>query len=130
VKRLAAAAEVVVSPQVEVVGHGIAGAHVGERLALRGAQGEVERAADPLGDVGLHPEDLGELDLVRLTPELAVVRDRDEPGAYPYATRARRSAIEMYAPLQHVPRAQLGADLLQWARALPVLLRAGAADHP
>jgi hypothetical protein len=130
IRLLVAAAKVVIPPQVEVVGHGIAGAHVGQRLPLRRAQGEVEGTTHPLGDVGLHPEDLGQLDLVRLAPQLAVVRDRDEPGAHPHTARARRSAIEVHTSLEHVSRAQLRADLLQGPVALPVLLRAGAADDP
>ena len=121
---------VFVSPEIEVVGLRPGGAGRRDGRAFRRAKRHVERGGHLLRDLGLDPEHLGQLDLVLLPPQRAVVRHGDEPRCDPHLARGSRFPGPAYAPLQHVARAELRPDLLERSRTLAVLLGAGPADDP
>ena len=76
--RLRQAVEVVLPAQVEVVGLGIDGLALRQRDLLGEAELELQRLDDLLGDLLLDVEDVVELALVGVAPDLAIGRDIDE----------------------------------------------------
>ena len=96
--------------------------------ALVGHQGDVERPGDLRRDVGLEREDLRDLPLVVVRPDLRVVGDADQARRDAHAARVP-GAVPADGALEDVVGVQLAADLAGGlARAL-VDARAGAGDH-
>ena len=127
---LGAPAEVLVAPEVEVVGLGIAGADRGEGHPLGRPQRHVQRRRHPLRDLRLQPEHLPQRRLVRRRPQVAVVPHPDQLRRHPQPPHPRAVPRPAHAPLQHVVRPQLRPDRPDRLGAGAVLVGAGPADHP
>ena len=117
--------QVVVAPQVIGVRLQVLGRARRQRLPLGAGERQVQRAGHLLGDGGLHLEHVGELGVVALGPELAVVAHPDQLGRD--ADGAAR-ALPAHAALEHVVHPQLPADLPHGLVGLAVLAGAGARD--
>ncbi|NIP58169.1 MAG: hypothetical protein GWM92_05320, partial [Gemmatimonadetes bacterium] len=121
-----AAATVLLSPDVEVVGLQVVGGALGDPgLLLRGELG-LERPGDPTGQLALDLEDVlgAQPPVVGLGPEVFVGGGVDELGVHPDPV-----AGPLHAALHHGGHAQLGGDLPHALGRVPVLQDRGPGDH-
>ena len=80
----------------EIVGLQITGRPGPKRLLGTAGQPDLERRADGAGDLFLHLEDIGDIPVVAVGPELVAVVGIDQLGADPQAAPA-----PPHTPLQH-----------------------------
>ena len=100
--------------QEAVVGFQIVGALGGDALPIAGVEIERERGDDLRRHVVLHGEDVGQVAVEPLGPEVAAGRRVDELGGDPDPI-----ARLAHAALEHIAHAEALADLAQCGRSCP-----------
>jgi hypothetical protein len=101
------------TPEVEVVGLEVLRRHRGQRIAFADSQLDPERLDDRPRDLLLHGEDVGQLAVIGLRPELVPILHTHELGRDPQAIAAPpHAALEHGADIQtppHLPHVGVSA---------------------
>ena len=106
--------EELAAPQIVGVGLDIVGRRLLDRLLLLRQKLDLELLDDRLGDLVLDGEDVGEVAVVAVGPEMAAGRPFDQLGVDPHPVPGLADAA-----LDHIGDAQLLGDLLQVRRPCP-----------